>query len=672
MSRIRHIGSLLAFVLLTTTAVHAEDPVVAGPAAHDVVPLIEALASDDLAARRKAVFELWNQRAHARTAVPALAVALRDEDEYVRTTAERVLTTFDWQAGGNNALHAAIPELLVGLGDERLAVRRAAIGLLWRVGPTLDKAPPGLIAGLEGALDSDDPQVRARAAATAGNLMVRAKALGPALARCLRSEDKDVRMWAAQAIGMIDPTSQLGALIAILDDPDATVRTTAVGAMTGLGSGLPGLPKDIPPGTLAALRKVLRDPVASVRSAAAGTVWNLELRDAVPDLITMLRSDTDLNVRADAALALGGLGSPEALGPLAATMFNAHPRLRANAAVALGQLGPEGAAALPMLRKAVSDPDMGVACSALRAISYLGSHGAPAKAEVLVALSHETTAIRDTAAQAVLALVRAGVRDDDVVDQLRSAILDQSAMVRTYALQAVGALGDRGAPLVPILIDGLKSAEGSTIQLYVSTLASLGRVAADAVPTLRSIEVERQYQWCAVRGAIGRVAPDSDAAKQAIADLASALTDPKRQSVALYWLGRIGAPAESAIPAIEELLGDKVLRATAAQTLIAIAPTMPENALLILTRYLEEQRGGVLRLAFDDVDGRRLRGLVPHLLPYASAESGHARRAVAEVLGRAGVDSPAVRAALAKARHDPQAAVRLAAAEALKRLPESR
>jgi hypothetical protein len=129
-------------------------------------------------------------------------------------------------------------------------------------------------------------------------------------------------------------------------------------------------PKSIPP-----LITALKDPDVRLRRNVAlafevlnGGWWpfecgpaTLDTREALPALIATL-GDSDPDVRAWTAQALGGIGPPaaEAVPALTELLKNENEGSRNSACIALGQIGPAAKAALPALRVALTDKSQDV------------------------------------------------------------------------------------------------------------------------------------------------------------------------------------------------------------------------------------------------------------------------------------------------------------------------
>jgi HEAT repeat protein len=87
------------------------------------------LKNPDVVKRRQAIRELGERTGEAARVVPALAEALRDENEYVRHDSATALSKF-----GSDAA-TAVPALTAALKDRNPNVRRAAEATLKKVAP---------------------------------------------------------------------------------------------------------------------------------------------------------------------------------------------------------------------------------------------------------------------------------------------------------------------------------------------------------------------------------------------------------------------------------------------------------------------------------------------------------------------------------------------------------
>ncbi len=180
------------------------------------------------------------------------------------------------------------------------------------------------------AVRSESGEARRRAGVKIRHSRKCSRAITALLAE-LQSADRDVRRIAVRALGEIAEPAVLGPLVAALSDPDFHVRGAAASALGRLGDRSAA-------GSLAA---ALSDSDSRVRLAAVHALEQLEGHAALEPLTTAL-SDRDYAVQRAAALALGKLEKSEtAVGPLLITLGDRQrPRdVRSAAAWALGRIG---------------------------------------------------------------------------------------------------------------------------------------------------------------------------------------------------------------------------------------------------------------------------------------------------------------------------------------------
>ncbi len=216
-----------------------------------------------------------------------------------------------------------------------------------------------LLKGLGGALfafgDQEDLDLRRQmsesesASARAGAIIGMGKSGDrmslPVLRQALRDETADVRLQAALALAAIGEPDSLDDLIAAARDEDPTVRANVVQAI-----GKFRLDR-----AFTELESLLDDPEPRIRSSAARALGN-QGHVAVGPLVHAL-SDKDLHVREGATIALGRIGSTEALRPLAEALSDEVVQVRRASAEALGRLR-DASAIEPLLEAGRSDPEV--------------------------------------------------------------------------------------------------------------------------------------------------------------------------------------------------------------------------------------------------------------------------------------------------------------------------
>ena len=214
----------------------------------------------------------------------------------------------------------------------------------------------------------------------------------PQLIETLRVDrDNDVRQMCAFAIGEIESTAGVDALIAVLDDTaqPGEVRARAVEALGKIGAVL--LSNSAASGSQTALPKVEDKTLAKIRLSILDALRFESGRRAAPDRATILLGLTAaLRVRPDAAgpiiVKFLGHSDPRIVADALNTMArlrlkdnNAQVRqllnngdaiVRANAARAIGAAEDKGAFDV-LLSRALNDDDLRVRANAIRALGSL-------------------------------------------------------------------------------------------------------------------------------------------------------------------------------------------------------------------------------------------------------------------------------------------------------------
>ena len=203
-----------------------------------------------------------------------------------------------------------ITKVKADLQHSDAAVRQTAIGSL--VHSTIS---PKLLEEMRSALSDPDDVVRSRAATAIGNLGADAVVAIPQLASQLKSDKaKEARETAARALGRIGKAAPKSAdqLVPLLRtasqaDADPVTRIVALGALAMVNVELPS--------QITALRKYLHheDELVRMKSSHALGMLGLAAKDAAPEIVEVLKHETDSHRRGYVARALGATGDPASL-----------------------------------------------------------------------------------------------------------------------------------------------------------------------------------------------------------------------------------------------------------------------------------------------------------------------------------------------------------------------
>lgn len=383
----------------------------------------------------------------------------------------------------------AVPALLLALQDEDDMVRRLAQIALTQIGPPL----PADLGVLVAALNSDQPlPARVYATTALAALGMEAKPATGALVKALRDSDAGVRKSAAFALGKIGPSARDASYKTLLDalrDADREVRLAAAGTLTGFGA-----PTPTDQGPLVALL----EEKGSTHEARRYAAWGLGMigpparEKAFRPLLDLLQDD-DQEVRAVAFDALAKLGpaTPADRPPLARALGNRAGKVEARLYTA-GALGDLDAQALPALCEAVrQDSETKVVAAAMASLAKIGPQTREVGQTLARALDHKEQAI---ALQAMQVLGKFGMQSS-TLDGFLKGLDSKDEKVRGLALQAMPKVGfltkdavtnlGLGPENVLALRATLGSPNAPTRGLSAFGLATLGREARPAVPELR-------------------------------------------------------------------------------------------------------------------------------------------------------------------------------------------
>ncbi|MBX7164987.1 MAG: HEAT repeat domain-containing protein [Pirellulales bacterium] len=537
--------------------------------AQDPANLIKQLGSANQAARLAALDALGKLAAKPATARAAIEKSLAHSDPVTRARAAHTLAAFGVRAKESVA---AVMKMLSGDADP--LARAAAARCLGSIG---DKQGPEVDALLQ-AITDKDPRVRRAAVAS-----VRQLAPGP---------DRTLPKF-VQVLEDADPGAVVAALVTISDFGAAAVPPM-INALANPKSRYWALLvlNDIGPAAKDAAKPIealLSDEQPEMRLQAALALGAIgpDAEGAASALIATAK-DEQAGVRYAVAYALGRLGDPAAKDALAELQSADDPMQKMLATWALSQIEPENAElrkqSLAALSEGISSPDAMVRRAAAHG---LGDEKLPADEVVpllIKALADKESSVAQTAAEALLRFGAAAVeplahelanaeqrpeasfllsRMGEAAQPACGALLDAfqaetDPEVQRLTLLALAAAGCRDAAAVPVLVKALRSEQPRVQRSATYVLGKMGPVAKSALaniqgnlnsddPDLRLVSV-----WACLQ-----IAPqDKTLVAQAVPQLIKALRHELDQAriEAATALGNLGAAAQTALPALREML----------------------------------------------------------------------------------------------------------------------
>ncbi len=252
--------------------------------------------------------------------------------------------------------------------------------------------------------------------------------------------------------------------------------------------------------------------------------------------------------------------------------------------------------------------------------------------------------------------------------QLVERLKDPDPYVRTAAARALSALPPSPEIAVPIFQKALAGADETTVHYLLDALASLGPPAVPRLAAALKHEALRP-QIAAILGQIGpAAAPAAPALAEILAD-----QDPNVATEAAYALAKIGPGAKAAVPALVDVLkqpeSNRTLAAAYALGRIGPAASAAEPALLHVIESGDNSFSLLCAWALVQIEGKSAEvasKVLPELAAGLRSSQPKSRQMAAETLGNLGPFAKNSLGQLEQATKDADAAVRDAAAAAIK------
>jgi HEAT repeat protein len=221
-------------------------------------------------------------------------------------------------------------------------------------------------------------------------------------------------------------------------------------------------------------------------------------------------------------------------------------------------------------------------------------------------------------AAALVAVISVRAPLEHVLPRIEAAMKDASPLLRSAAVQAAVRLGDDGKTLRSAVVAALKDKDASVRD---TVLSLLGPDFGDAVPTLTPMLDDRTQRTAAL-AALGRIgAPAKSAVPKLIALLGSGAKEDRLNVLAA--VSQLGAVASEARPALEAARKDKddAIR-TAAFTASAAITSDNRARLALLTAGLDDPERAIRQAAATGLAplGERALEAVPKLLVLAASD----------------------------------------------------
>jgi HEAT repeat protein len=463
--------------------------------------LLEAFQGKYPSEIRQAAAEALGQQGWlARSTIPVLRAALKDEDSVVRVYAAAAL----WHVGGE--LKWSGPLLIEALGEQDVNVRRkVAITIAHtlefahhrrfipgegeedeagrQVDSFLQVAAPALVE----ILNDKDRIVRWNALRALSGIGPKAKMAAPALIELLKSKEENVAGQAAGALGSLG-FDQVPALVKLLEDPDKDVRQGAVYALRS--AYYYSCQKEAEHSTvIQALTAALNHKDRRIRRSAAEEL--IDLGQHTPQTLGAMREnlkDMDVSVRQMAAHTLERIGpaAKEAIPDLLQGLKDPDGQVRIAAAAAVWKVAKRSTEILPVLLKALQEDESG----SFPVCQTLGEIGPAARAAVprLIEL------LRDEGSRHYVVTALAGIAQGDEAERLSRTLIElvrgKDKELRLGAVEAIAGLRLEEEKLHAILLDLLKSDDPDVRETVITNLGRRRNQGEQVLPALKRLEKE--------------------------------------------------------------------------------------------------------------------------------------------------------------------------------------
>jgi len=581
-----------------------------------------------------------------------------------------VAQTLTWVA--SPATPDLVPELLEALKDPDVRVRLWVARALW----TINRQPQEVLPVFREALHNvKDAGVRSAAAETLGLMGPEARPAIDDLKLVLHDEDVSVRLYAAQALWVMD-RQHTAAVIPVftkaLNARDTSHRATAAYMLGRIG---PQARQAVGP-----LIEALKSDDADLKERAAFALGAIgpDSAAAVPLLIALARQG-DVHLREQAVNALRGIGpaAKEAV-PLLIELLKAdNLTLRGRAVLALASIGPDARAAVPALAEAIRDnKDPSMQLFLAQAV-WLVEGNVQQALPALCDLALDDSLDSKVRKEAIQVLGRMGPTAR-VAYTVLAQLKEQADEELLLAIEpALARMGPPTRQDVPNLMAALSAATSLRYRIaVVQTLWLLGPEAKEAVPAL--LTVFKGSREVPLRVAIAEAFEAMrEEAREAVPALIDALAEKGQELkvAALEALAAMGPESKEALPVLRDLLQDKAagVRAAAALCVGAIGKEA-RPALAQLGELVKDEDAAVRLYAAQAlwVVDQQSRVAIPVLLDCLNSKDAQVRATAAAALGMMAGTAKEALPKLTALLRDSDESVRKSAAAAIKKIDPSR
>jgi len=457
------------------------------------------------------------------------------------------------------------------------------------------------------------------AVAQLGALGPYAQAAIDPLVDSLKSENAALRHECIVALGQIGPMAHDSAdsLTFFLTSDNELLQSAALESLRCIGTASPEAQTQI---QLLCQNQNASLAISAVRCLVMIAGANNELvQNSIPRLVKAL-GDSRADVRNEASVTLVEIG-PAVIPALAAALSGNDFRLQLKACETLGQLGTDAASTVPELLKHLKDDNELVVRAATTALGEIHAEPTTVLPALNALLQRKSDAVRIVA---VRAIAEYGPEAGNSVSLMLNLLSDENMMLRASAADALGRTGDSRGEVIEALIKALSDEKAPVTLRAANALSNLG---APAVPALVQKLADKNYRRLVIE-VLGEIGAGAESAVPALVELLSQADDDAdlRREIFIA-LASIGPKATAATSAMMKILQDPATADAQAGATYVLARIGERKALPVLQELIKvatDER--VLRSAawalvtLDPQNAENVKLVMPHLLKATSAD----------------------------------------------------
>jgi len=430
-------------------------------------------------------------------------------------------------------------------------------------------------------LKSDNPQLKRQAAYLLGGLGPAAQSAVPDLLNALKDHDYNVRRYAAYTLIKLGAQNKqiARAMAEGLSDNNVEQRRACA---YGLAQIAPMAYDE-----QAVLSQALQDTDDQVRKYASYTLSILKNADYTTETLAKMDASRVLQyvdvpspeIRHNAISALREIGlKKEYIPVLVKALDDPDAAVGQEAARALEELGPLAEEAIPALKRNMGNCRYREVCPAVLA---LGKIGQPALPALLEALEHENAFVRAAAARALREPLWEKAKD--AIPALLMTANDSNSLVRNNATVALGKIFPENH--IPVLVYALQDRDDDVRYSAAQALARPGLELKKYIPALIADLKNRNPLSIGIAGStlielLGTLGPDAKDALPVLTDILknARLDNYSTRVKALHAIMQIGSPSKETIAALKEAAIDYSceVRSAATEALNKFGETVPK------------------------------------------------------------------------------------------------